>query len=181
MKYLYIGRHGDAERIYTAPSDFGRRLTPVGAEHAVCVAQILQKSSEFKRPERILSSNAPRAWSTAEIYANEWQLDVETQLTAFPSLYSGDQHTYLNTLVRSLPDEVDCAMIVGHNPTVSYLLATLLGSTPATMQKGDVALVAFETMENGSSWENLYTETGKLIHFVIAASAGEVMRKDPSK
>lgn len=181
MKYLYIGRHGDAERIYTAPSDFGRRLTPVGAERAACVAQILQKGTNFQRPERILSSNAPRAWRTAEIYANQWKLNVETQLTAFPSLYSGDQHTYLNTLVRSLPDEVDCAMIVGHNPTVSYLLATLLGSTPGTMQKGDVALVAFETVENGCNWENLYPETGNLIHFVIASSACEVMRKEGPK
>lgn len=171
MKYLYIARHGEAEGYAT--SDFARKLTREGREEVQYVANWLLSQSDILMPERIVSSPASRALSTAEVYAKTFGL-ISEHLAIARELYSGDANIYLNTLVKSLSDEVSCAMVVGHNPAVTELLSELLGRFSTVeegylMRKGDVACVVFD-LPASAGWQEIYVAPAKLEQYVIASS-----------
>lgn len=170
MKRLYIVRHGAAQSSYEAGSDFARQLTPPGRERVRRVAEWLRAQPDMVPLQRIIASLAPRALETGEIFADVFGLSGET-FSKVRELYSGGANEYLNTLVKSLPDEVSCAMIVGHNPAVSELLAALTGAMAGDylMRKGDAACVIFDVPDTGA-WEEIYAVEGKLERYVIAAS-----------
>lgn len=168
MKSLYIARHSIAQTTYEASSDYARRLTARGRDVVGCVAEWLMGQPDFRMPERIMTSSAPRALMTAEVFGDAFGLSGD-RLSPLRELYSGDANTYLNILVRSLPDEVCCAMVVGHNPSVSELLAVMLGSGGYVMRKGDVAGIVFD-IPNDCNWEEIYVPgRARLERYVIAS------------
>lgn len=171
MKRLYIVRHGAAQSTFEAGSDFARRLTPAGCKSVRSVAERIATEPGAVRPERIVVSAAPRARQTAEILAERFGTEAVGGCSVVRELYAGGPNDYLNVLVRSLPDEVECAMVVGHNPAVSELLAGLTGAMAGeyAMRKGDAACVAFEEVADGASWEELYGTEGRLERYVIAS------------
>lgn len=170
MKRLYIARHGAAQSSYEAGSDFARRLTPSGCEQVRRVAEWLRAQPDTVPPQRIIASLAPRALETGEIFADVFGLPGEA-FSKIRELYSGGANEYLNTLVKSLTDEVSCVLVVGHNPAVSELLAALTGAMTGDylMRKGDAACVTLDVPETGA-WEEIYPAEGKLERYVIAAS-----------
>lgn len=170
MKRLYIVRHGAAQSSYEAGSDFARELTPSGCERVRRVAEWLRAQPGTVPPQRIIASRAPRASETGGIFADVLGLAGDA-FSKIRELYSGGANEYLNTLVESLPDEVSCAMVVGHNPAVSELLASLTGAMADDyrMRKGDAACVIFDVPDTGA-WEEIYAAEGKLERYVIAAS-----------
>ncbi|MDE5945544.1 MAG: phosphohistidine phosphatase SixA [Rikenella sp.] len=169
MKRFYIVRHGAAQSAFEAGSDVARQLTRSGEEEVRRVAEWLAARPDTVSPERIVASAAPRARQTAEILAEEFG---GVALSTVGELYAGGANDYLDAAVRSLPDEVDCAMVVGHNPAVSELLAALTGAMAGEylMRKGDMACVAFGEVPDGASWEELYATTGHIERYVVAAS-----------
>lgn len=170
MKRLYIVRHGAAQSAFEVGSDFARRLTPAGCEGVRSVAERIATESGAALPQRIVASAAPRARRTAEILAERFGEAVVGGCSVVRELYAGGPNDYLNVLARSLPDEVECAMVVGHNPAVSELLALLTGAMPGeyAMRKGDAACVAFD-WPAGASWEELYVAEGRLERYVLAS------------
>lgn len=170
MKRLYIVRHGAAQSSYESGGDFARRLTPDGARRVRNTAQWLQKQPDRVVPQRIIASLAPRAAETAAIIADTFGLPVSA-LSKVRELYSGTPNDYLKVLAASLPDSVSCAMIVGHNPAVSELLATVTGAMAGDyrMRKSDLACVVFD-LPGDAPWEELYAAEGRLERYVIAAS-----------
>ena len=134
------------------------------------VAEWLRAQSDTVPPQRIIASLAPRAVETGEIFADVFGLSGEA-FSKVRELYNSGANEYLNTLVKSLTDEVSCVLVVGHNPAVSELLAALTGAMTGDylMRKGDAACVTFEVPETGA-WEEIYAAEGKLERYVIAAS-----------
>ncbi len=134
------------------------------------VSQRLASRPEGTVPQRIVASAAPRAWETASIHAETFALP-ESALSRVEELYRGGPNDYLHILIRSLPDDISCAMVVGHNPAVSELLAVLTGSMAGEycMRKGDAACVAFD-LPDGASWEEIYVSDGKLEKYIIASA-----------
>lgn len=173
MKRLYIVRHGAAQSSGKAGSDFARRLTPQGAERVLRTALWLREQPDTTVPQRIVSSLAPRALETAAIFAESFGL-ADTALSKVRELYSGSPNDYLRILVKSLPDSVSCAMVVGHNPAVSELMAIVTGAMAGEyrMRKGDLACITFE-LPGDVPWEELYSAEGKLERYVIAAAVSE--------
>lgn len=172
MKRLYIVRHGAAQSSYEVASDFARRLTPQGAERVRNTALWLQKQPDRVVPQRIITSLAPRAAETAAIIADTFGLP-DSDLSEVRELYADTPNDYLKVLAASVPDTVSCAMIVGHNPAVSELLAIVTGAMAGDyrMRKGDLACVAFDLPDN-APWEELYAAVGKLERYVIASAIG---------
>lgn len=170
MKRLYIVRHGAAQSSYEAGSDFARRLTPQGIARVQAVSRWLQAQPDTVAPERIIASAAPRAWETATIYAETFALHDNT-LAKVKELYSGGANDYLNIVTRSLPDDISCAMAVGHNPAVSELLAAVTGAVAGEyrMRKGDAVCVAFDVSDD-APWEEVYAVDGKLERYIIASA-----------
>lgn len=170
MKRLYIVRHGAAQSSYEAGSDFARRLTPQGFARVEAVSRWLQAQPDTVAPERLVASAAPRAWETATIYAETFAL-CDSACAKVKELYSGGANDYLNFLTRSLPDDISCAMVVGHNPAVSELLAAVTGAMAGDyrMRKGDAACMVFDVPED-ASWEEVYTVDGKLERYIISSA-----------
>lgn len=88
-------------------------------------------------PQVILSSTANRAISTAKIV--ESQSGFQGELFEYQQLYLAEPSTYLRLLGR-LPDEIDLAMVVGHNHGLEHLIEKITGNW-ATMPTAAIAKI----------------------------------------
>ena len=124
-------RHGPAEDFAASGKDGDRALTPSGRDRVRAVAKALRDHDEA--PRVIVSSPLVRALQTAEIVAAEVGAPtVETSRELAPA---GDALALVRSLVR---DGRKRAMIVGHEPDLSSLIASLCGSFSRDMLKAMV-------------------------------------------
>ncbi|GAB3988478.1 phosphohistidine phosphatase SixA [Spirosoma daeguense] len=152
---LYIVRHAKAEDRAIFMADHDRQLTSDGIIAAARMGRYLR--SKEVNPDSIVSSTAPRAKDTAKVIAEQLEFDTaEIQLNA--SLFDGGPKAYLAS-INALPDSVKTAMIVGHNPDVSYLAEFLTHKDIGTMSKGAVVAVEFGDL----NWAEVSGRTGTLL------------------
>ena len=133
---LTIIRHGIAVPSGTeGVADDERPLTDKGRRRFAEVARGLAEICES--PDVLLTSPLPRAVETAEIAGRAWG-DVTP--SSEPVLAQGSVDRILAVLAQQAPDQH--VAIVGHEPTLSALLARLLGSGTGerfAFRKGGVA------------------------------------------
>jgi phosphohistidine phosphatase len=128
---IYVMRHGSAEDFAESGNDADRALTASGRTRVRAVAKLL--AHEDEAPHVIVSSPLVRALQTAELVAAEIPVErVEISRDLAPG---GHTAAFVAALVR---DRRKRAMIVGHEPDLSGLIATLCGSFPQNMQKSMV-------------------------------------------
>lgn len=152
---LYIVRHAKAEDRAIFMSDFDRELTSDGIMAAARVGRYLH--GKGIKPDIIMSSPAPRAKSTANVVAEQVGYDLaEVQFNE--KLYEGGPKAYL-AAINALPDTTQIAMIVGHNPDVSYLAEFLTHQSIGSMSKGAVVAVNFENL----TWAEVSGRTGSVV------------------
>jgi phosphohistidine phosphatase len=122
MKMLYILRHAKATSNDVEYADIDRPLKPSGIQDAYILGNALEHRN--LQVDHIAVSSAARAMQTASIVARAAELSFE-KLRVIPDLYLSN---YSETLayIRQLPDDAASAMIVGHNPELSYLCEKLL-------------------------------------------------------
>ena len=70
-------------------------------------------------PQQIITSNAKRAKTTAQVFQEKLHIP-NINFTTEPSLYHAPEDTYIETCF-GLKEEVDSAMLFGHNPGITYL------------------------------------------------------------
>jgi phosphohistidine phosphatase len=135
MKLLSILRHAKSSWGDSSLDDHDRPLNKRGVRDAPRMGELIRNQDLV--PDTILSSTACRARETALAVA---------VATGFPdevcfrrSLYGAAPDAYLDAL-RELPDDVDHAMVVGHNPGLEELVALVVG-TPHTMPTAALAVV----------------------------------------
>lgn len=124
MKTLYIVRHAQAEDHYRYQQDFDRELTQQGVMKAVRVGK--QLAAEGLLPQLIITSPAARTLRTAELLAENMGLP-QSVIVQESELYNASPRILLQVIGR-ISDSYDKAMLVGHNPGVSYLAEWLTGS-----------------------------------------------------
>jgi phosphohistidine phosphatase len=128
---LYVMRHGPAEDFAASGLDGDRALTESGRERVRLVAKLLKDSDEA--PRTIVSSPLVRALQTAEIVAAETGVtQVETSRDLAPG---GNAHAFVMAFAR---DDKKRVMVVGHEPDLSSLVESLLGSFSRDMLKAMV-------------------------------------------
>jgi phosphohistidine phosphatase len=129
---LYVMRHGPAED--DSPSgDAARVLTASGRERVRHVADFLAAHDEA--PKQIVTSPLVRALQTAEIVHARVKpgREVEVDRAFAPR---GDAQSFVRDAAREGRKRL---MVVGHEPDLSILVATLLGEPlPLAMQKAMV-------------------------------------------
>lgn len=135
MKTLLVMRHAKSSWSDDRLADHDRPLNERGRRDAPRMGRLL--AEQGLAPDAILCSSAVRARDTAELVAEESGAEAPA---VRPMLYGGDVADYLAAL-RRLPDEVDVALVVGHNPTVSELVDALADADEA-MPTAAVAHVA---------------------------------------
>jgi len=117
--------------------DDERPLTPEGASKFRVAAKGLARIA--RRPDVLLTSPLPRARATAEIAARAFK---RIEPTVEPALAHGSVDEIMTALGKR-PAGATIAL-VGHEPTLSMILARLLGAADAerlAFKKGGAALV----------------------------------------
>lgn len=156
---LYIVRHAKAEDRAMFMADHDRELTPEGIIAAARVGRYLHRQNSL--PAEIISSTAPRANHTARVIAEQLGVDP-ARIQLNDALYGGGPKAYL-AAINSLPETLPSAMIVGHNPDVTYFAEFLTHQSIGSMSKGAVIAVTFGDL----TWAGVSARTGT-ITFQIA-------------
>ena len=124
MKTLLIVRHAKSSWNHPGLSDHDRPLNQRGKEDAPRMGEVLRDEDSI--PDLIISSTAKRAQKTAELMAEASGFEGEIVMTR--AFYHADSDTYLDML-KTIPDNIDTVMFVGHNPGMEELVYDLTGES----------------------------------------------------
>ena len=154
MKTLLILRHAKTQS--DAPGgDHARELTERGHRNAAAIGAYIHNLTGT--PDAIITSDATRALQTAEIVATA--VNFAGPLTVEPRIYTADVNTLL-ALVRSILDEVNTAIIVGHNPGFEELSEALAGNHDQGVRLPTAALALLEF--DVERWDTVRAGSGRL-------------------
>lgn len=121
MHLLTLVRHAKSSWDNPELSDFERPLNERGRRDAPRMAAWARQALGV--PDRIVSSPALRAITTARLFADTLGIDSH-QLLIQPRVYEAALPTLLR-LVRGFDDEARHVMLFGHNPGLSELAHAL--------------------------------------------------------
>lgn len=157
MKRLYLLRHAKSDWATEAGSDHERPLAPRGRRSASTIGRFLAQQPH--PPDRIVSSTAVRARSTAEIAVESGGLRCALELEE--RLYGGSPETLL-AVMREASDEAESLMLVGHEPTWSVTAERLVGRCNLRFVTGALARIDLSI----GSWSGARFESGTLAWLV---------------
>lgn len=137
---LYLIRHGEAET--GNPDEEGPPLSERGMGEVRRVVDHLGTLKKF--PSRVFSSTLRRAFQTAELFNQNWQLEIAQVEWLAP----GVEPSRIIKELSQIPDP--SVALVGHLPTLGWLLSTLLWGVPPKeiiLPKGSVSYLEVQAME----------------------------------
>lgn len=157
-------RHSHAVANNPAYVDVERPLSEAGSD---LVRKTLPIVSEWS-VQTILASSATRTQQTAALVRSALPDVVEIDVRE--ELYLATVEQYVHC-VKNLNNQIQCAMIIGHNPSVAALLANWSGEQ-LSVSPGTIAVFQFPT----DDWSTVRLVNKQ--HPVLAAyiSNGERMR-----
>ena len=117
MKTLFLVRHAKSSRDDPSLADRERPLNDRGLHDAPMMGQRLSRSG--MKPDRIVSSPALRALTTAQLIADAIGFPRQ-DIAIDDSIYESSLERLL-AVIRGLNDKLDCVMVVGHNPEFAEL------------------------------------------------------------
>lgn len=121
-KTLILVRHAKSSWNHAGLTDHDRPLNSRGTRDAPRMAERL--SSRGVKPDRIVSSSAVRAISTARVFASK--LGVVPDALAVEEAVYGADYDGLMELIQDTDDHFACVMWVGHNPTFTDVANALV-------------------------------------------------------
>ena len=183
MKFLTLIRHAKSSWDDTTQSDHDRPLNERGVRAAPIVGRFIARTylgmngvpALLPRPQRLVSSTANRAQTTARLMLPELGA-TEEHLTLDPRAYLADPRTLLQ-IVRELDDARQHVMIFAHNPGISEFASRLLRNGNI----GQMATCAAAIIElPWDAWSATDWDEARLVGYVTPKLiekrfAGEVM------
>ena len=121
MKEIYVLRHAKSSWDNSNLRDFERPLADRGISDAKKMSKFL-KDMNIKI-DKVLCSNAIRAKETFDLTADGFNFEID-KATYTDKLYFGDTTTIIQDL-KELDESLNNILIVGHNPTLHYLVEIL--------------------------------------------------------
>jgi len=164
VRRLYLLRHAKSSWGDAALSDAERPLAPRGRRAAERMAAHIQEANV--RPSLVLCSSALRTRET--LAAILPALGEAVVVVVDPSLYAASATEILDR-ARAVSDDVPSVMVVGHNPGLQELAASLAagGDALAAVRQGFVT-GALATLEfAGEHWRSLGPGAAQLVAFVV--------------
>jgi len=122
MKTVLLMRHAKSSWKEPGLADWERPLNSRGRRDAPRMGEWLLDRDLV--PQAIISSSARRAQQTAEAVAEA--LGYDSEITFLDELYGASAEDHVRVLSR-LPDEVEVALIIGHNPELEDAVELLTG------------------------------------------------------
>ena len=155
MKMIILVRHATAVDRGIEMPDFDRNLIKKGRKESKKMAKVFHDLQIT--PGIWISSPAPRALETAEIFADIFSQPV-TKILQEEKLYSDNTATVYMDLIRTIPDDQNSVIFFGHDPAISDFAALLLKKFDLSFQKGGVLVITHLTY----SWQSIEAESGFL-------------------
>jgi phosphohistidine phosphatase len=159
-KRLLLLRHAKSSWDDPGLADHDRPLAPRGRKAAALMASYL--SEERIRPALVLCSTAVRARETLE------GVGLSDDVVFERELYGASAGELLERLGR-VPDSVESAMLIGHNPGM-HDLALMLGGTGDVERKFPTGALATFAFDGG--WSGLGPGRAELVDFVRPKQLG---------
>lgn len=159
MRLLTLVRHAKSSWDYAELSDFERPLNERGRRDAPMMAERALKL--FGKPQRLVSSPALRAITTAQVFAQILGTDPH-DIVLRPRVYEASSATLLQ-LVQDLDDDDSHVMLFGHNPGLSQLAHWLARCDFDDLPTCGIAHLAL----TADHWRNVASRNGKLLRFTF--------------
>ena len=162
LKRLYLLRHAKSSWKDTSLPDRDRPLAARGRLAAKAIARHLREQGI--EPELVLCSTARRARETLDRI--EPALGTPA-VRVEGNLYAASADALLERL-RSVPDNVESVMLIGHNPSLQDLALTLARRSNAVAElEAKYPTAAVATLEVlVASWQELDRDTAELVALV---------------
>ena len=155
MKKIILMRHAHSFPAQSGP-DHHRLLSTRGRRDASAMGELLQ--SEGIVPDAVFCSSAQRTRETLGLVLENLHFAGEPQYS--DTLYEAQISDYVD-LLSALPDDVETALIVGHNPTMSSAFE-FFSDRFQPFLPGAAAWLGFEI----DAWADLLAEPiGKLLGY----------------
>lgn len=150
MKQLFLLRHGEAG--FSDGTDFQRRLTQKGIDN------LKRMGNHLTDPaidiDIMYCSSALRTIETSNLIKNF--ISVKEEIFT-REIYDGDMNALL-TILEKTPFSANSCLLIGHNPTISLLLAHLTEEDYLGLKPGMMVEVNLEI----SQWHMIGLGTGIL-------------------
>lgn len=167
MRRLMLLRHAKAQwpQDAIAGDDYDRPLAPRGEAAALRMGLYLQE--QMLLPDMIIASTAVRAQRTMQIMTPFF--DAHIPHCHEPRLYMASPSNVCD-VIRGTPTAVSCLLLIGHNPALGELSASLIGSGDryafARLKTGvpTASLTVLDFMEH--DWHEIGSHKAKLERFV---------------
>ena len=124
MRQLLLMRHAKSGYPPDVAADFDRPLSRRGREDGPRMGRLL--AAHGPRPDLVVCSPAQRALETAQAVVDELG-GPRVPVRCEPELYLAAVAT-LEAVASRLPPSVATCLVVGHNPALEHLVATLAGA-----------------------------------------------------
>lgn len=134
---LFIVRHGKAERSAPSGRDEDRALNDRGVRQSLWLGETIARMPERERPGIILTSPAKRALTTAQLIRK----GLQTELRAEQALALGASIDETADLIRRAAGSDEPVLLVGHNPTLEFLVEALTSRRDGEMRTGEAAIL----------------------------------------
>jgi phosphohistidine phosphatase len=167
LKTLYILRHAKAE-LEGHDGDAERPLMKRGRKAAAAVGEYL--ASLKPQPRLVLCSSALRTRETLDEILSS--LDPTPQTLFEDALYLAGTSRLLDRLQR-LPEQTDSVLLIGHNPGLHQLAASLVTDTSELANGFPTAALA--VLRISGAWSALKPRQATLIDF----KTPKALRNDP--
>ena len=156
MKRLMILRHAKSDWNAGASSDHARPLNKRGTAAAITMGSVIAKMNAV--PDLIYCSSAQRAKETAmlAIDAGDWGSELEE----VDALYGTSIEGALAVAAQA-PEPTETLMLVGHEPTWSYLVHSLTGAD-VDIKTATIAAVDLSI----SRWSQAQQARGTLVYLL---------------
>ncbi|MVN89770.1 SixA phosphatase family protein [Mucilaginibacter aquatilis] len=149
MKKLLLIRHAEALP-HSEKGDYYRPLSQKGEADVKNLAQKLNANNLV--PEQIICSAALRTQTTANTLATAFNIN---NLKATEAIYEASENTLLRE-INHFSNAYDFVAMVGHNPSIAYLLLNLTGKVRDVPPCTAVTVV----FEDADSWQEITHESG---------------------
>lgn len=166
-RMLYLARHAKAYDAERDQRDYERQLQPEGMKDASRMGKKLSQR-QFS-PDIILSSGAPRALDTARLFAEQLDHYDYTRIRVDDEIYEASTRTLLQ-VINKLEPQWQTAMIVGHNPSLSYLAEYLTKHDIGNMEKCAIVQIQFDL----DTWAQVSEGKGTFVEYLSKPREGIV-------
>ncbi len=154
MKTLFLARHAKSSWDHAGVRDFNRPLNDRGLRDAPIMAQRLIGHLSKHPLQKIITSDANRARSTASVYADCLHIPMQTD----DELYLADTHSLLS-FIHQLDDDVHAVMLVGHNPGMTDMINSLAHMQLDNLPTCGIAALQFPY----AHWYKIVPGSGQLL------------------